>query len=203
MSSGWVSPSGLRLIHVLRDLGRPAACLFDGKAGHLCYLLPPIRRTNDARSWIELDQISARPATDVKERDIKARDTIAGLQRILIGMFKKLVLADSLALIALSPQNAGQTTSPLWMWVFLLSYTFRIYFDFSGYTDIAIGLGRLMGFHLPENFDRPYPSSFTPSGTAHDPGAMVRTFVSLARNLRTRSPVTCLMIIFCQSVRWR
>jgi alginate O-acetyltransferase complex protein AlgI len=78
------------------------------------------------------------------------------VQRILIGMFKKFVLADSLALLALSPQNAGQTSSTFWMWVLLISYTLRIYFDFSGYTDIAIGLGRLLDFHLPENFHRPY-----------------------------------------------
>ena len=81
---------------------------------------------------------------------------VAGGQRILTGVFKKFVLADSLALIALNDQSATQAVSTPWIWVLLYAYTLRIYFDFSGYTDIALGLGRLLGFQLPENFDRPY-----------------------------------------------
>ena len=46
-----------------------------------------------------------------------------------------------------------------WMWLFLYAYSFRIYFDFSGYTDIAIGMGRLLGVRLPENFAAPYLKS--------------------------------------------
>lgn len=83
-------------------------------------------------------------------------DTLTGGQRILWGVFKKFVLADSLALIALNPQNALQVQSTIWAWGLLYAYALRIYFDFSGYTDIAIGLARLMGIHLPENFERPY-----------------------------------------------
>ena len=79
-----------------------------------------------------------------------------GGQRILLGAFKKFVIADSLALISLNAQNASQVTSSVWMWVLLYAYTLQIYLDFSGYTDIAIGLGRLMSFYLPENFERPY-----------------------------------------------
>lgn len=82
-----------------------------------------------------------------------------GGQRILWGVFKKFVLADSLALIALDPRNAVQVEGALWTWVLLYAYALRLYFDFSGYTDIALGLGRLMGFRLPENFDRPYLKS--------------------------------------------
>lgn len=79
-----------------------------------------------------------------------------GGERILIGMFKKFILADSLALIALNDLNAAQTNHSGWLWVLVYIYTFRLYLDFSGYTDIAVGLGRWMGFHLPENFNRPY-----------------------------------------------
>jgi len=79
-----------------------------------------------------------------------------GLARILAGLFKKFALADALALIALNPQNAAQTNASGWMWVLLLAYSLRIYLDFSGYTDVAIGMGRLLGFRLPENFDHPY-----------------------------------------------
>ena len=83
-------------------------------------------------------------------------DARAGGQRLVMGAFKKFVLADSLAIFSLNEINAAQTTSTLWTWVLLYTFALRIYFDFSGYTDIAIGLGQLMGVKLPENFDRPY-----------------------------------------------
>jgi D-alanyl-lipoteichoic acid acyltransferase DltB (MBOAT superfamily) len=81
--------------------------------------------------------------------------TIAG-QRLVVGLFKKFVLADSLALVALNGANALQVRTAGWMWVVLYAYAFQIYFDFGGYTDIAIGLGRLAGIKLPENFIAPY-----------------------------------------------
>ncbi|MFN2158612.1 MAG: MBOAT family O-acyltransferase [Anaerolineales bacterium] len=79
-----------------------------------------------------------------------------GLKRILVGTFKKFVIADSLALLSITGQNVTQIQSTFWAWVLLYAYTLRIYLDFSGYTDIALGLGALMGFKLPENFDKPY-----------------------------------------------
>jgi alginate O-acetyltransferase complex protein AlgI len=79
-----------------------------------------------------------------------------GIARILLGCFKKFVLADSLALVALNDINAPLVKGAGWMWVLVYAYSFRLYLDFSGYTDIAIGMGVLMGFKLPENFDRPY-----------------------------------------------
>jgi D-alanyl-lipoteichoic acid acyltransferase DltB (MBOAT superfamily) len=71
-------------------------------------------------------------------------------------LFKKFVIADALAWIALNEVFAEQVHSTVWMWVLLYCYSLRIYFDFSGYTDIAIGLGRLVGVRLPENFASPY-----------------------------------------------
>jgi alginate O-acetyltransferase complex protein AlgI len=82
--------------------------------------------------------------------------TLQGGMRILWGVFSKFVLADGLALIALNNSNAGQVTSSGWLWVILYAYALRIFFDFSGYTHIAIGLGQILGIQLPENFDRPY-----------------------------------------------
>jgi D-alanyl-lipoteichoic acid acyltransferase DltB (MBOAT superfamily) len=78
------------------------------------------------------------------------------LWRILVGIFKKFALADSLALLALNGQNAAQVASTGWTWLLLYAFALRIYFDFSGYTDIALGLGRLAGITLPENFSAPY-----------------------------------------------
>ena len=80
-------------------------------------------------------------------------------QRIVLGIFNKFVLADTLAIIALNDTNAAQTASTGWTWVLLYAYAFRIYFDFSGYTDIAIGMGLLLGIRLPENFNKPYRKS--------------------------------------------
>lgn len=89
-------------------------------------------------------------------RKLEPGAVLTGGQRIFWGIFKKFAVADSLALIALNATNAGQVRYGPWLWVLLYAYALRIYFDFSGYTDIAIGLGNLMGFHLPENFERPY-----------------------------------------------
>ena len=76
--------------------------------------------------------------------------------RLFVGLFKKFVIADGLAWFALSEFLQPNVHSTVWLWVFLYAYSLRIYFDFSGYTDIAIGLGKLLGVQLPENFDAPY-----------------------------------------------
>ena len=79
-----------------------------------------------------------------------------GSRRIVTGLFKKFIIADSLSIMALNTTNALQIQSAGWMWICLYAYALQIFFDFSGYTDIAIGLGRFMGIQLPENFSSPY-----------------------------------------------
>jgi alginate O-acetyltransferase complex protein AlgI len=79
-----------------------------------------------------------------------------GGMRIAAGIGKKFVIADSLAYMALNATKAAQTRSAWGLWVLLYAYTFQIYFDFSGYTDIAVGIGQLFGIKLPENFNQPY-----------------------------------------------
>lgn len=79
-----------------------------------------------------------------------------GISRVAIGLFKKFILADSLALIALSSQNAALINHTGWAWASLFAYSFQLYFDFSGYSDVAIGLAHLIGIKLPENFNHPY-----------------------------------------------
>ncbi len=86
-------------------------------------------------------------------------DWIDAGTRLFVGLFKKFVIADLLAVISLNDVLVSQVKSTGWMWVFLYAYAFRIYFDFSGYTDVAIGMGRLMGIRLPENFNAPYLKS--------------------------------------------
>jgi len=83
-----------------------------------------------------------------------------GVTRIGIGLFKKIVLADTLNLLV-EPLNHASSighSSPLVLWTGLVAYSLVIYFDFSGYSDIAIGTARLLGIKLPENFRFPYMS---------------------------------------------
>ncbi|MEQ8677882.1 MAG: MBOAT family O-acyltransferase [Aggregatilineales bacterium] len=81
---------------------------------------------------------------------------VEGGTRIAVGVFKKFVVANSLALIAMNPRLIDLTENTTGLWILLYLYAFQIFFDFSGYSDVAIGLGRLYGITLPENFDRPY-----------------------------------------------
>lgn len=84
-------------------------------------------------------------------------DLADGFPRFCLGLCKKVVIADSLAPIAsggFDARTAQLSTGSAWLGV--LAYTLQIYFDFSGYSDMAIGLGRMLGFQLPENFNRPY-----------------------------------------------
>ncbi len=99
-------------------------------------------------------------------KELRALPAIHGLaaprfgeagQRIAIGTFKKFVIADTLAQgMSLTAVNAAQGESTGMLWLLLYGYALRLYFDFSGYTDIAIGIGLLFGVRLPENFRRPY-----------------------------------------------
>ncbi|GIH14741.1 MBOAT family O-acyltransferase [Rugosimonospora africana] len=87
----------------------------------------------------------------------KVDDLAAGFPRFALGLAKKVLIADSIAPIADAVFGADPATLD-WRtaWIGALAYTVQIYFDFSGYSDMAIGLGRMLGLQLPENFDRPY-----------------------------------------------
>lgn len=83
-----------------------------------------------------------------------------GLWRIGEGLFKKFVIADLLAQgMSLTPALAEMSQNSVVLWILLFGYGLRLYFDFGGYSDIAIGLGQLFGIKLPENFNRPYVRS--------------------------------------------
>lgn len=84
---------------------------------------------------------------------------LLGFFRFTIGLSKKVFIANTLAVYADSTFNSPiDTVSAVTAWIGMLSYTFQIYFDFSGYSDMAIGLGRIFGFRFPENFNNPYTS---------------------------------------------
>jgi alginate O-acetyltransferase complex protein AlgI len=95
----------------------------------------------------------------IKQRSIKCNDFAKGVQRFIIGLGKKVLIANTLAssvdqIFSLPPQ---ELTMPI-TWLAITCYTLQIYFDFSGYTDMAIGIGRMFGFSFLENFNYPYVS---------------------------------------------
>ena len=86
-------------------------------------------------------------------------DFASGCRRFLVGLGKKVLLANQLAVVADRAFSlGGGELSAAFAWLGSLCYTFQIYYDFSGYSDMAIGLGRMFGFHFLENFDYPYVS---------------------------------------------
>jgi alginate O-acetyltransferase complex protein AlgI len=111
-------------------------------------------------------------ADQIRSRESSMADRLQGFYRFVIGLCKKILIADvigaqvdavlgaanldpsQLSGIFTQVANLDSTTA----WIVSLAYTFQIYFDFAGYSDMAIGLGRIMGFKFPENFDNPYTS---------------------------------------------
>ena len=108
----------------------------------------PIVRYNEIA-----DQITDRDANETTD------NRILGFYRFVLGLSKKMLIANILAeyvdrVFALPANEIGLSTA----WLGILAYTFQIYFDFSGYSDMAIGIGRMIGFKFPENFNNPYIS---------------------------------------------
>ncbi len=98
-------------------------------------------------------------ADQIEERTETTQDKLQGIIRFSIGLAKKVLIANVMgqqADIILS--EAPESISSLYLWIGMIAYTFQIYFDFSGYSDMAIGLGKIMGFSFPENFNHPYTS---------------------------------------------
>ena len=94
-----------------------------------------------------------------QERTHRLDDVASGFPRFALGLCKKVIVADSLDPLvqACFSTPSDQLTFGV-AWLGALTYTLQLYFDFSGYSDMAIGLGRMLGFRLPENFARPYSS---------------------------------------------
>lgn len=93
---------------------------------------------------------------------LQRRHLIVGATIFVIGLFKKVVIADGFAPYAtpiFASADAGEALSFFQAWQGALAYTFQLYFDFSGYSDMAIGLGRLFGIRLPLNFNSPYKAT--------------------------------------------
>lgn len=99
-------------------------------------------------------------AAEIDNRSVTSADIYAGIRRFSIGLAKKALLANACAKIAdnLLPADMGGLggTSTAALWLGMVYYTLQIYLDYSAYSDMAIGMGRMVGFHYLENFDYPY-----------------------------------------------
>jgi alginate O-acetyltransferase complex protein AlgI len=138
---------------------------------HLSYVIdvhrgrrPPMRNPLTFATYIAMfPQLIAGPIVRYHEiadqlhnqRHDRLADFAEGFPRFAWGLFKKVVIADSLAPLA-DAAFATSDPSATTAWIGALAYTGQIYFDFSGYSDMAIGLGNMFGLRLPENFNRPY-----------------------------------------------
>ncbi|MBQ7596286.1 MAG: MBOAT family protein [Clostridia bacterium] len=96
-------------------------------------------------------------AEEINNRVETFEDFSNGVYRFLIGLSKKVLLANNLAVLA-DIAFDGEKPTVLTAWIGAIAYSLQIYFDFSGYSEMAIGLGRMFGFHFLENFDYPYIS---------------------------------------------
>ena len=98
-------------------------------------------------------------AVEIDKRHVSLLSFAGGVQRFIIGLFKKVIIADYMALIAdnIFSLEANLNSVPV-AWIGAIAYTIQIFFDFSGYSDMAIGLGAMFGFHFMENFNYPYIS---------------------------------------------
>ena len=96
-------------------------------------------------------------AHEINDRHVSSRDFADGAYRFFIGLGKKVILANQLSeisdLLLVKGFNDMTTTGA---WIGIIAFTLQIYFDFSGYSDMAIGIGRCLGFHFNENFNHPY-----------------------------------------------
>ncbi len=97
-------------------------------------------------------------AVQLEERTHTLEKTALGVRRFIIGLSKKILLANLLGEVV-ADFKASDDKSVLFYWIYALAYLFHIYFDFSGYSDMAIGLGKIFGFDFLENFNYPYISS--------------------------------------------
>ena len=93
----------------------------------------------------------------LSNRRMTTDDIFSGSQRFIRGLAKKILIADQLALVADQIFTTDASTLPCSLaWIGVLVYALQIYYDFSGYTDMAIGMGKMLGFKIPENFNHPY-----------------------------------------------
>ncbi|WP_040950839.1 MBOAT family O-acyltransferase [Gorillibacterium massiliense] len=138
----------------------------------MSYIIDVYRGTAKAqRNWLDFGtfvalfpQLVAGPivqyntiAEQLRKRTVTAESFAKGIRRFIVGLAKKVLLANNIGLLwdTISASNLGDMPA-LTAWLGIIAFAFQIYFDFSGYSDMAIGLGLMFGFRFNENFNKPY-----------------------------------------------
>jgi alginate O-acetyltransferase complex protein AlgI len=139
-----------RIIHTMRDRqnGLLPAVTLDEYVTYVIFFPAFVAGPIDRLERFIKDFRTLQPLDD--------EDWFFAAKRFVLGLLKKVVVAGAFSAFALSPELFPRVHSTGWLWITLYAYSFQIYFDFSGYTDIAIGTARLAGIRLPENFTAPY-----------------------------------------------
>jgi len=137
------------VVEIYRQVEKPAQKILD--FGAYLTLFPQLIAGPIAR-YSEISR-------ELEQRSPNLALSYRGLHRFALGLGKKVLMANTLGRVAdrTFAMGAGELTTPL-AWLGMLCYSFQIYYDFSGYSDMAIGIGNFLGFHFPENFNQPYRS---------------------------------------------
>lgn len=93
---------------------------------------------------------------EIDSRKVNIKDISYGLNRLIIGLAKKVLIANNLSIVVESMLGSPHNSTFFSAWFGAAMYALQIYFDFSGYSDMAIGMGRVFGFHFDENFNHPF-----------------------------------------------
>jgi len=147
-----ISYTTFRLLSHMLDHARPRAVYVSPARHGLYALFFPIAVSGPIERW---DSFAGQDGSWSGAGNVGL-----GLHRIITGVFKKVVIADTclyhLTWLALPGGGHGAIGSPVLAWIAFFAYAWKVYMDFSGYTDIAIGVARLCGYRITENFDRPF-----------------------------------------------
>ena len=160
--------AGIELLHIALPIGisfytfQTMSYTIDVYRG----VVPATKNILDFGTYVTLfPQLIAGPivqyktvAEELKNRKTTIDEFAEGAWRFVIGMAKKVILANQIGALFTTISGMGEISTAT-AWLGAIAYSFQIYFDFSGYSDMAIGLGRMFGFHFLENFDHPYISS--------------------------------------------
>ncbi|MGN1155972.1 MAG: MBOAT family O-acyltransferase [Agathobacter sp.] len=163
-----ITGAGIELLHIALPIGisfytfQTMSYTIDVYRGQV----PAARNILDFATYVTLfPQLIAGPIVQYKtiEKELASRKTTAddfaeGAWRFVIGMAKKVILANQIGALFTTISGMSEISTAT-AWLGAIAYSFQIYFDFSGYSDMAIGLGRMFGFHFLENFNYPYISS--------------------------------------------
>ena len=163
-----ITGAGIELLHIALPIGisfytfQTMSYTIDVYRGEV----PAARNILDFATYVTLfPQLIAGPIVQYKtvEKELANRKTTVdefaeGAFRFVIGMAKKVILANQIGALFTTISGMSEISTAT-AWLGAIEYSFQIYFDFSGYSDMAIGLGRMFGFHFLENFDHPYISA--------------------------------------------